>query len=61
MKDNELEQLIHDLTIKFGNGSTFKKKLSIVLKELLKRTQELDSRCPEIRPVGRPRKGEEEK
>jgi len=58
MKDSDLEQLIHDLSIKYGYEATFKKKLNIVLKELLTRYEDLDSRYPVKYAPGRPKKDE---
>jgi len=40
MEDKDLKQLIHDIEIKWGTDKKFKQKLSLILLELYKRTEE---------------------
>jgi len=56
MLDDELKLLINELEHKYGTDTKMKQKLCLILKELLKRYEDLDKRYPELKPVGRPRK-----
>ena len=53
MKDEELKQLIHNLRIKFGTEELMKKKLCLILGELLTRYEELDERFVDLHQAGK--------